>query len=57
MNKHLDFFNNGEGYKYIDEGLQFKVFYQEDSVIDDYNEMKTYLKKEGYSCIEREYEK
>ena len=31
--------------------------YQEDSVIDDYSEMLLYLKKEGFSCIEKEYEK
>lgn len=56
-NKHLNYFNDGESYKYIDEGLQFKVFYQEESVIDDYEEMLTYLKKEGFSCEIGEYEK
>ena len=56
-NKHLEYFNNGEGYKYIDEGLKFRLFYQEDSVIDDYDEMLVYLKREGFSCIEKEYEK
>lgn len=56
-NKHLEYFNNGEGYKYLDSGLSFKIFYKENSVIDDYYEMLEYLKREGYSCIEREYEK
>lgn len=51
------YFTNGEGYKYIDSELKFKLFYNENSVIDDYEEMYIYLKKEGYSCIEREYEK
>lgn len=51
------YFTNGEGYKYIDSELKFKLFYNESSVIDDYDEMFIYLKKEGYSCIEREYEK
>lgn len=51
-----DYFNNGEGYKYIDEELKLKLFYEEDSVIDDYEEMLTYLTREGYSCVEIEYE-
>ena len=55
--KHLEYFNKGEGYKYIDNSLQFRVMYQEDSVIDDYEEMLVYLKREGFSCIESEYEK
>lgn len=54
---HNKYFNNGEGYKYIDEEFKFKVFYKEDSVIDDYDEMLTYLKREGFSCVEREYER
>lgn len=51
------YFNNGENYKYIDEELKFRLFYQEESVIDDYDEMFTYLKREGFSCVERVYEK
>lgn len=55
--KHYDYFNDGEGYKYVDDELLFKVIYQENTIIDDYDEMLTYMKKEGYSCIERQYEK
>jgi len=55
-NTQNNYFTNGEGYKYIDGELKFKLFYQEESVIDDYDEMLTYLKREGFSCIEREYE-
>ena len=55
--KHLEYFNNGEGYKYIDDSLQFRVIYQENSVIDDYDEMLVFLKREGFSCIEGKYEK
>ena len=51
------YFTNGEGYKYIDNELKFKLFYNENSVIDSYEEMLIYLKREGYSCIESEYEK
>ena len=50
------YFTNGEGYKYIDNELKFKLFYQESSVIDDYDEMLTYLVREGFSCVDREYE-
>lgn len=56
-NKHEEYFNNGEGYKYIDESLQFRLLYQENSVIDDYEEMLEYLQREGFSCEIREYEK
>lgn len=56
-NEHELYFNNGEGYKYIDEELRFKLIYEESNVIDDYEEMLTYMKKEGFSCIEKEYEK
>lgn len=55
-NSENDYFNNGEGYKYIDKELKLKLFYEEDSVIDDYEEMLTYLAREGYSCVEIEYE-
>lgn len=54
---HYIYFNDGEGYKYLDEELRFKVFFKEKSVIDDYDEMLTYLNREGFSCVEREYEK
>ena len=56
-NKYMEYFNKGEGYKFIDDSLQFRVIYQESSVIDDYDEMKTYLNREGFSCKEVFYEK
>lgn len=56
-NKQNEYFNSGEGYKFIDDELKFKIIYKENSIIDDYDEMLTYLKKEGYSCIETKYEK
>lgn len=56
-NMHDEYFSNGERYKYIDDELKFRVFYEEDTVIDDYEEMLVYLKTEGYSCIEKVYEK
>lgn len=54
---HSEHFTSGEGYKYIDNELKFRVFYDETSVIDDYEEMLTYLKREGYECVVYEYEK
>ena len=55
-NEENNYFNNGEGYKYIDEELKLKLFYEEESVIDSYDEMLAYMNREGYSCIESEYE-
>lgn len=52
-----EYFNNGEAYKFIDEGLKLRLIYQEDNVIDDYDEMLTYMKTEGFGCVEKEYEK
>jgi len=56
-NKFQEYFTDGEGYKYIDEGLMLRLFYQENSVIDDYDEMLVYMKREGFNCVEKEYEK
>lgn len=54
--KHLEILKNGEAYKYIDDALQFRVMYKETTVIDDYEEMKIYLNREGFSCKEVMYE-
>lgn len=56
-NQQFAYFSNGESYKYVDDGLLLKIFYKEDSVIDDYDEMLTFLSREGLSCTEKEYEK
>lgn len=56
-NKFQEYFTNGEGYKYIDQGLMLKIIYKENSVIDDYDEMLVYMRREGFSCVEKEYEK
>ena len=56
-NKYIEYFNNGEGYKFMDDALQFRVIYQESSIIDEYEEMLTYLNREGFSCKEVFYEK
>lgn len=56
-NKHEQYFNNGEAYKYINDSLKLRLMYQEKSVIDDYDEMVTYMEREGFSCVKKEYEK
>ena len=56
-NRHEEYFKNGEAYKFMDDGLQLKIMYKEDSVIDYYDEMLEYLKREGFNCVEMKYEK
>lgn len=56
-NLHNEYFKNGELYKYMDDGLNLKVMYEEKSIIDDYEEMYTYMVKEGFVCVEKDYEK
>lgn len=56
-NSQDNYFNYDGEYKYIDNELKIKIFYEETSVIDDYDEMFTYLKRKGFSCVEKEYEK
>lgn len=51
-----DYFKIDGTFKYIDESLELKIIYQEESIIDNYEEMKDYLKGEEYSCIEGTYE-
>jgi len=50
-------FNNNGTYKYLDDTLSLAIMYSEESVIDDYDEMYTYLTKEAYVCSEETYEK
>jgi len=52
-NKHEQYFNNGAAYKYIDTSLKLRLMYEEDIVIDDYNQMYDYMKNGGFSCIEK----
>ena len=52
--KENTYFKNGE-YKYDDERLQLKIFSNESTIIDNYEEMKNYLIDEGYTCEEETY--
>ena len=53
--KQNEYFNTEGEYKYNDDLLQLKVFYTENTVIDNYDELFSYLKHEGYTCQESEY--
>ena len=55
-NKEQDIFNKDGEYKYDDESLELRIFYKEDTIIDNYNEMYNYLIKEGYTCEEEMYD-
>ena len=49
------FFNMKGEYKYDDANLELKIFYEEESIIDNYEEIKNYLEKDGYTCQEGTY--
>ena len=55
--EYNNYFTNGEAYKFVDAELKLKLFYDELSVIDDYDEMFVYMKREGFNCVAYEYEK
>ncbi len=49
------YFNVKGEYKYDDDNLELKIFYEEDSVLENYEDIKRYLEKEGYTCQEGTY--
>ena len=53
--KQNEYFNKKGEYKYNDNLLQLKIFYTEETVIDNYDELFSYLKQEGYTCQESVY--
>lgn len=61
---YFDFKNNAQEntyfkipgtFKYNDDLLELKINYNKQSIIDSYSEMKVYLQKEGYHCMEGKY--
>jgi len=54
-NKQNEYFNLDGGYKYDDSNLELRLIYEERTIMNNYNEIFNYLKKEGYSCIEGKY--
>ncbi len=54
-NKESVNFDDTGTYKYDDDTLTLKLIYDNKLIIYQYDEIKRYMKKEGYSCIEGEY--
>ena len=54
--KHYDYFGMKGSYKYIDEEQILKIFYNEATLASDYDQIKSILSKEGYTCIEEQNE-
>lgn len=50
--KEQEYFKKNGTFKYDDSKLMLIVSYREDSIIDDIEEMKSYLENNGYSCKE-----
>ena len=54
--KENEYFNIDGTFKYNDQELTLLISYKDNSIIEEYDDMKDYLSKEGYSCIEGYYE-
>lgn len=54
-NKELVYFNIIGEYKYNDVLYELKLFYNDKLILEDYDEVYNYYKKEGYSCLEGTY--
>lgn len=50
--KQNEYFKTAGEYKYNDGLNQLKIFYDEKTVIDNYDEIYSYFKREGYTCQE-----
>jgi len=54
-NRQNDYFNIDGVYKYDDDNLELRIIYNDNSIIESYDEMFGYLEKEGYDCVEGKY--
>ncbi len=50
-----EYFNSSGTYKYDDKKLELTITTKETTIIDNYEEMRSYLKSEGYQCREETY--
>lgn len=50
--KEQEYFKKNGTFKYDDSKLMLMVSYKDDNIIDNIEEMKSYLESEGYSCKE-----
>lgn len=53
--KQNEYFNTIGTYKYDDDKLELIITYKEKTIIDNYQEMFSYLKDEEYKCTEETY--
>lgn len=53
--RHYEYFDIDGTYKYNDNDLELRIMYDGKTIINEYNEMLSYLKSEGYECVEGKY--
>ena len=53
--KENEYFKIDGTFKYNDEKLELKIIYKDESIIDNYLEMKKYLEDKQYTCNEEVY--
>ena len=50
--KETEYFKNINNFEYLDDTLSINIYYEESTIIETYDDMYNYLKKEGYECLE-----
>lgn len=50
--KETEYFKNINNFEYLDDPLSINIYYEESTIIETYDDMYNYLKKEGYECLE-----
>ena len=53
--KETEYFHINGNYEYDDNYLTIKLVYTEIPVVDNHEEIKSYMKSEGYECNEGKY--
>lgn len=53
--REREYFNINGDYQYDDDNLTLKLIYTENSIVDNFTELKSYMKSEGYKCQEGTY--
>ena len=50
--KETEYFKKINNFEYLDDTLSINIYYEESTIIETYDDMYNYLKKEGYECLE-----
>lgn len=50
--KETEYFKNINNFEYLDDTLSINIYYEGSTIIETYDDMYNYLKKEGYECLE-----